>query len=231
MKSFAELIRTTSHLDLDDIPLQEMNAKQHRQQQSQMIHLFDLPQELRDKIYDFYSFASPCREGPLKGYVKPAPPVPLRVCKRMLDELAPIYYAGLKEALIQHKVCLTLRTRILLSDRCFLLGWNLWTIDDRKSLHVWMRDAAEEENEIGWWADVTTLSPKGMVELDERSRKLASVRRVLSAVEALLNLERAKERKVERRLEAVRSRIGKRIEEVLFCAVGKLMLTESEGMQ
>ena len=70
-----------------------------------------------------------------------------------------------------------------------------------------------------------------MVELDERSRKLASVRRVLSAVEALLNLERAKERKVERRLEAVRSRIGKRIEEVLFCAVGKLMLTESEGMR
>ena len=85
MKSFTDIIEMTTHLDLEEILPQEADAKQQQQeQQSQMIHLFDLPQELLDKIYVFYSFASPCREGPLKGYVKPAPPAPLRASKKML---------------------------------------------------------------------------------------------------------------------------------------------------
>ena len=96
-----------------------------------------------------------------------------------------------------------------------------------------MRDAAEEENEIGWWADVTTLSPKGMIEqsLDKRSRAMESAIRVLSAVVALQNLERVKEKKIRQRLEAVRSRIRKRIDEHCICAVGRLVLTGSEEMR
>ena len=134
------------------------------------LHILDLPRELRDEIYKHYCDLTPRQTGALEGYVDVPSPLALRVCKQFHAELSPIFYAHLKTALLQDRVCLNL-TSSLSNQTSRHAGWNVWEHGGKKRFSVWVRNGPTDKDDrpVGWWVHVKRVSPQS-VETDGRWR-------------------------------------------------------------